>query len=175
MATKRRPVKTLSRTQLEREVVKLRAGNAELRAGNVELRRALAKATLLIEKLTRRVDELEAKLRQTSRNSNKPPSSDPPEAPPRRKKKKSGRKRGGQPGHEGKARALIPTEETDKVVDCKPDACDGCGVDLVGEDRPAEIARLRALGAATREEREDHTVMADPEGNTFCVLDPERG
>ena len=154
-AKKRRPVETLSRKPLGREVAKLRtenaelraenaelraenaelrAENAELRAGNAELRRALAEATLLIEKLTRRVDELEAKLRQTSRNSNKPPSSDPPEAPPRRKKKKSGRKRGGQPGHEGKARALIPTEETDKVVDCKPDTCDGCGVDLVGED-----------------------------------------
>jgi hypothetical protein len=47
--------------------------------------------------------------------------------------------------------------------------------DLVGEDRATEIARLRALGASTREERRDHTVMLDPEGNTFCVLDPERG
>lgn len=127
MAAQQIPVGSLSRRQLEREVV-------ELRAANAELQRALAEATLLIEKLTRRVEELEAKVNQTSRNSDMPPSSDPPEVPPRQQKKKSGRKRGGQPGHKGKTRALLPTEEADEVVDCKPDACLTCGLSLDGED-----------------------------------------
>ena len=40
-------------------------------------------------------------------------------------------------------------------------------------DRPAEVARLVALGATVLAEREmpgfGWTVMADPEGNEFCV------
>jgi hypothetical protein len=44
-------------------------------------------------------------------------------------------------------------------------------LDLVGAGRPAEVARLRALGATVREERATYTVMLDPEGNEFCVQD----
>ena len=47
-------------------------------------------------------------------------------------------------------------------------------LDLVGGDRPSEIARLIALGASVRDEGEHHTVMQDPEGNQFCVQDPSR-
>jgi hypothetical protein len=32
-----------------------------------------------------------------------------------------------------------------------------------------EVARLAALGATVLERHESHTVMADPEGNEFCV------
>jgi hypothetical protein len=32
-----------------------------------------------------------------------------------------------------------------------------------------EVARLRALGATVLQEGEELTVMADPEGNEFCV------
>src|SRR5262249_45498916 len=32
-----------------------------------------------------------------------------------------------------------------------------------------EVARLAALGATVLEQDESHTVMADPEGNEFCV------
>ena len=32
-----------------------------------------------------------------------------------------------------------------------------------------EIERLHALGASTVQEHESHTVLADPEGNEFCV------
>jgi hypothetical protein len=39
--------------------------------------------------------------------------------------------------------------------------------------RDAEVARLRALGATVlaqvREPGTDHVVLADPEGNEFCV------
>ncbi len=37
--------------------------------------------------------------------------------------------------------------------------------------RSEEVARLCALGATVRDERPDHTVLLDPEGHAFCVLD----
>jgi hypothetical protein len=46
-------------------------------------------------------------------------------------------------------------------------------LDLVGGNRALEIVRLRELGATIREEREGYTVMQDPEGNEFCVKDPD--
>lgn len=45
-------------------------------------------------------------------------------------------------------------------------------LDVVGGWRPAEVARLTALGATVREAHETFTVMLDPEGNAFCVQDP---
>jgi len=47
-------------------------------------------------------------------------------------------------------------------------------LDLVADDSPHEIARLCALGATVREEREGYTVLLDPEGNAFCLLDSSR-
>jgi hypothetical protein len=46
-------------------------------------------------------------------------------------------------------------------------------LDLVGPGRAAEVARLCALGARVRDEHEVHTVLLDPEGNEFCVRDPD--
>jgi hypothetical protein len=46
-------------------------------------------------------------------------------------------------------------------------------LDLAAADCAAEIDRLRALGATVRDERDGYTVMQDPEGNEFCVLDPD--
>jgi len=40
-------------------------------------------------------------------------------------------------------------------------------------DRAAEVERLCGLGATVRDVRDDHTVMQDPEGNEFCVRDPD--
>ncbi len=59
---------------------------------------------VLVMELLQRVERLEARLNQTSRNSSKPPSSDPPHIKPRAAKEPSGRKSGGQPGHEGHGR-----------------------------------------------------------------------
>ena len=46
-------------------------------------------------------------------------------------------------------------------------------VDFVTDDRPAEVARLVALGATFVADHEvpglTWTVLADPEGNQFCV------
>ncbi len=46
-------------------------------------------------------------------------------------------------------------------------------LDLVGGPRAAEVERLCALGATVRDEHEGFSVLQDPEGNEFCVLDPE--
>lgn len=46
-------------------------------------------------------------------------------------------------------------------------------LDLTGAERPVEVERLTALGASVREVQDDHTVLLDPEGNEFCVRDPD--
>ncbi len=50
-------------------------------------------------------------------------------------------------------------------------------LDVTADDREAEVKRLRALGAEPRRDFTDDgswtwTVMADPDGNEFCVTDP---
>ena len=46
-------------------------------------------------------------------------------------------------------------------------------VDLVTDDREKEIARLLELGATRGADHDEYdhswTVMADPEGNQFCI------
>jgi hypothetical protein len=42
--------------------------------------------------------------------------------------------------------------------------------DVEAEDRAAEVARLTGLGATVSAEHESWTVLADPEGNLFCVF-----
>ncbi len=45
-------------------------------------------------------------------------------------------------------------------------------LDLTVADRPRELERLRALGASVLREADHHTtVLHDPEGNAFCVVD----
>ena len=77
-------------------------------------------------RLEARVDELEQRLNRSSRNSSLPPSQDPPSVPPRPRQPGSGRKRGGQPGHEGKHRPLLPLERVDQVVEHWPERCRAC-------------------------------------------------
>jgi hypothetical protein len=45
-------------------------------------------------------------------------------------------------------------------------------IDITGASRADEVSRLVGLGATVREERDNLTVMSDPEDNEFCVLDP---
>jgi transposase len=88
--------------------------------------------------MSARIEELERKvalLTRDSSNSSKPPSSDGPAAKPkaRRPIKSKKRKRGGQPGHKGANRDLIPTEQVNEVIHVFPEACDGCGAELTPE------------------------------------------
>jgi transposase len=76
----------------------------------------------LITQLTKRVEELEAKLGQNSRNSNRPPSTDPPYQKTKSESKGTG-KPGAKQGHKGHQQSLLtPTE----VVPVAPKPCD-CG------------------------------------------------
>ena len=45
-------------------------------------------------------------------------------------------------------------------------------LDVEVSDRSAERARLIGLGASVDREADRYTVMADPEGNLFCVVEP---
>jgi transposase len=87
-------------------------------------------ATLMaqVAALTKQVAELQSKLEQNSRNSHLPPSSDPPAERRKRNenKPKSGRKRGGQQGHGGALRELVPAEKVSEVIDLYPRACEDC-------------------------------------------------
>ena len=76
---------------------------------------------------------LQERLHQNSRNSSRPPSSDPPQRP-RPRRPRGQRRRGGQPGHPGHTRTLLPVEEVDEVVVLKPDRCSGCHALLWGDD-----------------------------------------
>jgi catechol 2,3-dioxygenase-like lactoylglutathione lyase family enzyme len=49
-------------------------------------------------------------------------------------------------------------------------------LDLYADDQPAEVERLKGLGATEvhwdkRPADADYVILADPEGNRFCVID----
>jgi transposase len=89
--------------------------------------------TSMVHTLQEQVRTLEERLNQTSRNSSRPPSSDPP--PHQRSRRPPGkRRRGGQPGHPGQTRPLVPVEEVDAVVVLKPQQCSRCQTPLSGDD-----------------------------------------
>ena len=87
----------------------------------------------MVHTLQEQVRTLQEQLNQTSRNSSRPPSSDPPQSP-RPRRPRGQRRRGGQPGHPGNTRHLVPVEEVDEVVVLKPEQCQGCHAPLAGED-----------------------------------------
>lgn len=83
--------------------------------------------------LLKRFEALEAEIKQlkekahtsNSQNSSKPPSQDP-FRPNKNKNTPSGRKRGGQKGHKGHSRPIVPTDELAKIVDLTPSVCPNC-------------------------------------------------
>jgi transposase len=82
-----------------------------------------------------RVADLERRLNRSSRNSSLPPSQDPPSAAKRPGGKGSGGKRGGQSGHEGRFRRLLPPERVNEVVEHWPDQCRSCAHAFVESER----------------------------------------
>lgn len=110
--------------------------------------------------LEERNRELEARLNQNSSNSSRPPSSDPPalrKRPP--KCKPSGRKQGGQPGHPGSFRAVVPLDQVDEVLDVLPPTCACCHAPLHGASERGpdpirhQVTELPPLVARTTEYR----------------------
>jgi len=92
-----------------------------------------------LHEVVKECERLYQQLNQDSTNSSKAPSTDSPEAKAKRKaeeessqsKAKHGQqKQGAQPGHKAVSRPLVPLEEVERVVDCKPDVCEHCGQSL---------------------------------------------
>lgn len=101
-----------------------------------------AEAQEQLAALRRRLAELEERLRTDSHNSSKPPSSDPPSSPGARGpngRPRGERKPGGQPGHEGRCRPLVPPEKLAQAVDCPPPSRCSCGGNV--EPTPGEPQR----------------------------------
>src|SRR5260370_27394753 len=98
-------------------------------------------------RLSERLARVEERVGRNSRNSSKPPSSDGPHVKPRPKRASSGRQAGGQVGHEGHGRALLPETQVDQILDVRPEACSHCRQALAG-DRPAPAPRPGTEGPA---------------------------
>lgn len=109
--------------ELERDNAQLKLDNAELLARVAELE---AKVAALLEKVNR-----------NSSNSSKSPSSDGPAQAPKRKRSKSGRKRGGQPGHKGHQRKLVPIEQVQHLEIIEPRQCN-CGGEVTVDSEDVE-------------------------------------
>src|SRR5262250_2840517 len=89
--------------------------------------------TSMVHTLQEQVRTLEERLNQTSRNSSRPPSSDPPQHQhPRRPPGQ--RRRGGQPGHPGQTRTLVPVAEVDEVVVLQAQQWSSCQAPLWGDE-----------------------------------------
>lgn len=88
----------------------------------------------IIRFLLAKIDELEARLKQSPRNSSRPPSTEHPHAKPAPANPKSKKKRGGQPGHKKHQRELIPAEQCQQVIEQRPTVCRRCQEILHGND-----------------------------------------
>lgn len=102
-----------------------------------QLETQVAELTEQNSRLVKQVGVLTEMLKRNSRNSNKPPSSDAPgrtgKRRGRQKSKKRGkgqRKRGGQPGHPGAHRELVPEDQVSKFKDLYPSHCANCWKEL---------------------------------------------
>lgn len=107
----------------------------------VSVRNLVVKFASRIEQLEQQLKELQdsneqlkEKLERHSGNSHSPPASDPPNIEKVKKKKSTGKKRGGQPGHQGFNRPLYRVEECSLVREYYPQTCSSCGEQLWGED-----------------------------------------
>ena len=113
---------------------------------------------------------LEERLKLDSRNSSKPPSSDGPGRGKRAKRRVSGRRRGGQPGHRGTFRALLPEGEVDRMVECPTAAVCDCGGTVQAD---AEAARHQVFDVPiVRAQVEEYRLHA---GHCLACGRPHRG
>jgi transposase len=134
--------------------LRLRRRLAGKQAEIFRLRARLQKTQSLLAQARDRIAELEqlrppaaAELAPTASNSSIPPSANPLGAPRPVVKKPTGRKPGGQIGHRGVSRMLLPVETMDQVVPHRPGICQHCHQaldaqchgELVGRHQVAEL------------------------------------
>jgi transposase len=138
-----------------------------LSAQNERLMAQVEVLTARVARQEERIAQLERQSKRSSRNSSQPPSQDPPGSGSRRGKDPSGRKQGGQPGHEGKGRGLLPAWAVDEFVDHWPSAC-ACGhvfceSELVADGEPArhQVEELPAIHVVVTEHRRQRVCCPD--------------
>lgn len=95
---------------------------------------ALAQLRAEVAPLKATVEELAQRLGRTSRTSSQPPSAAPPQTTIRPRREPRGRRPGGQPGHAGQTRALVPVAAVDVVIPVKPVQCPRCQHPVRGDD-----------------------------------------
>lgn len=137
--------------------------NDRLRRELAERERRLAEAEKQIADAKKRIADLEHQLalrQQNSTTTSKPPASDGLAGRQRMRgrRHKSRRKPGGQPGHPGHWRPLVPAERVIAIVDLVPDTCRHCqhalhARDDGGEPRRHQVTELPPIDAHTTEYR----------------------
>lgn len=133
------------RAELAAKDAQLAAKDAQLAAKDAriaELELLVAELTARVVALKKPVGELLEELRRTSSNSHLPPSSDSPGQKKKRRSKskktrKSKRSRGGQPGHRGSHRRLLPVDDSWNIVHVFPEECTNCWTKLPEIPDPA--------------------------------------
>ena len=147
----------------EPSVAALQAALAERDRQLTELKaerdRQLAERDRVIAELLARVADLERRLGQNSRNSNRPPSSEGYAKPkPKSRRQRGQRGSGGQPGHPGTTLAQV--EDPDRVVVHRPRRCDGCHRSLrrarVSSVERRQVFDLPEVRLAVTEHRVEH-------------------
>ena len=158
------------------EVEHLRAALVAEQAALVAERARSAEFEERVAKLEDELLKLRDLLGQNSGNSNKPPSSDPPSAK-HAKKKPKGRKRGGQQGHRGSRRSLLPSDQVDEVVHLFPGECESCWRPLPAIPDPFakryQLTDLKPLAVHTTEWRRHAVVCPCCGHKTRAKYDPD--
>jgi transposase len=90
----------------------------------------IAKLVQEVALLKSQVQKLGERARRNASNTSIPPSANPPDAPKPTTKKPTGRKRGGQPGHAGHTRELLPPERVQHTIPFLPLHCEWCEASL---------------------------------------------
>ena len=141
----------------------------------LELEGAVEQLAGRCERLEERIRRLEEQLRKDSRNSSAPPSQDSPKTRAERraearkkakawaKREGERRKPGGQPGHQGSGRKLLPEDQVDEIVDHYPQACGSCGREFSDDERQPggrfgrhQVAELPPIVVIYTEHRAHH-------------------
>lgn len=106
----------------------------------------IAELEAALQAALERIAELERQLGLNSQNSSKPPSTDNEKArKKRRRRKRSARPPGGQPGHQGHCRELLPEKQVDHFLSHFPTVCDECGCELSDDDAVGEPYRRQVF------------------------------
>ena len=184
--------------KLEDENERLRRENERLRRELLDSRKQLgeaeqqiADADKQIADAEKQIADLERKLalrKRNSTNSSKPPSSDGlagdqrPREGKDAKNRKTRRKPGGQPGHAGHHRRLIPVEQVSAVQVLLPARCRCCGkalpqkpgkVNTAGEPRRHQVTELPPVKAHVTEYQMPDVVCGGCGNTTHAPLPAE--